>query len=44
MTGEVTMGATAEKGRATADHQVAGFIDLLRKVAEMPLPEAPATL
>ena len=36
--------ATAEKGRATADHQVAGFIDLLRKVAEMPLPEAPATL
>lgn len=36
--------ATAEKGRTTADHQVEGFIDLLRKVAEMPLPEPPATL
>ena len=36
--------ASAEKGRATADHQVEGFIDLLRKVAEMPLPEAPASL
>ncbi len=32
--------ATAEKGRETAAHQVAGFIELLRKVAEMSLPTA----
>lgn len=30
--------ATAEKGRATAAHQVAGFIELLRKVERMALP------
>ena len=35
---------TAEKGRATADHQVAGFIDLLRDVIAMPLPTAPSKL
>ena len=29
--------ATAEKGRSTAAHQVAGFIDLLYKVAQRPL-------
>lgn len=29
--------ATAEKGHATAAHQVAGFVDLLRKVAAAPL-------
>ena len=29
--------ATAEKGRSTAAHQVAGFIDLLYKVARRPL-------
>lgn len=29
--------ATAEKGEATAAHQVAGFIDLLRKVRETPV-------
>ena len=32
--------ATAEKGQATAAHQVAGFIDLLRKVKATPLFEA----
>jgi creatinine amidohydrolase len=31
--------ATAEKGEATARHQVAGFIDLLRRVQRMPLPQ-----
>ena len=31
--------ATAEKGRATFAHQVAGFIDLLRQVRDTPLPE-----
>jgi creatinine amidohydrolase len=30
--------ATAEKGAATAAHQVAAFIDLLHKVREMPVP------
>lgn len=30
--------ATAEKGHATCAHQVAGFIDLLRKVQETPIP------
>lgn len=30
--------ATAEKGAATARHQVAGFIDLLRKVEQTALP------
>lgn len=30
--------ATAEKGQATAAHQVAGFIELLRKVRDMPAP------
>lgn len=30
--------ATAEKGAATAQHQVAGFVDLLRKMAQMDLP------
>lgn len=36
--------ATAEKGQATAAHQVAGFIELLRKVEKMPVPSAPAHL
>jgi creatinine amidohydrolase len=30
--------ATADKGHATAAHQVAGFIDLLRRVVAMPPP------
>ncbi|MDW3225453.1 MAG: creatininase family protein [Paracoccaceae bacterium] len=30
--------ASAEKGAATAAHQVAGFVDLLRKMDEMALP------
>ncbi|QHQ33879.1 creatininase family protein [Algicella marina] len=30
--------ATAEKGRLTAEHQVAGFIELLRKVQRMEVP------
>jgi len=29
--------ATAEKGRATCAHQVAGFVDLLRKLRDLPL-------
>lgn len=33
--------ATAEKGHATADHQVAGFINLLRTVRDTALPDAP---
>ncbi|TVR49867.1 MAG: creatininase family protein [Rhodobacteraceae bacterium] len=33
--------ATAEKGQQTAEHQVAGFIALLRKVAAHELPQAP---
>ncbi|WP_158968234.1 creatininase family protein [Chachezhania sediminis] len=36
--------ATAEKGAATADHQVAGFIDMLRQVEAMPVPTAPAKI
>jgi len=32
--------ATAEKGAATADHQVAGFIELLRTIEAMPVPTA----
>lgn len=36
--------ATAEKGRATAAHQVAGFVALLREVAAMELPSARASL
>lgn len=39
--GNASLG-TAEKGRATADHQVSGFIALLRQVIEMPLPDAPS--
>lgn len=35
--------ATADKGAATADHQVAGFTQLLRDVVQMPVPTAPAT-
>ncbi len=31
--------ATAEKGRAIIEHQVGGFIDMLRKVSAMPLPD-----
>lgn len=31
--------ATAEKGAATARHQVAGFVDLLHKVTRTPLPQ-----
>jgi creatinine amidohydrolase len=34
--------ATAEKGRATAEAAVAGFIELLREVEERPLPLAAA--
>jgi creatinine amidohydrolase len=34
--------ATAEKGRATADHQVAGFIELLRQVRDTAPPDGPA--
>ncbi|MEM1361182.1 MAG: creatininase family protein [Pseudomonadota bacterium] len=30
--------ATADKGQATADHQTAGFIELLRKIRDMPGP------
>ena len=30
--------ATAEKGRATAEHQAAGFLSLLKQVAATPLP------
>ncbi|WP_341366792.1 creatininase family protein [Yoonia sp. BS5-3] len=36
--------ATAEKGRATAEHQVAGFVALLRQVRDMPLPDAAAKI
>lgn len=36
--------ATAEKGAATAQHQVAGFIDLLHKVRDMAPPHMPDTL
>lgn len=35
--------ATAEKGTATADHQVAGFIEMLKKVVAMPVPTATAS-
>jgi creatinine amidohydrolase len=31
--------ATAAKGRATANHQVAGFIELLQKVVSTPVPD-----
>ena len=34
--------ATAEKGAATCAHQVAGFIELLRQVRDMPLPSVDA--
>ena len=30
--------ASADKGRATAAHQVAGFIAMLRDLVQMPLP------
>lgn len=36
--------ATAEKGAATAQHQVAGFIDMLHKVRDMAPPHMPANL
>ena len=36
--------ATAAKGMMTAQHQVAGFIELLRQVKEMPVPTAPSKL
>ena len=36
--------ATAEKGRATCQHQVAGFVDLLRKVRDLPLDGFAPTL
>ncbi|MEM8731739.1 MAG: creatininase family protein [Pseudomonadota bacterium] len=36
--------ATAEKGAQTADHQVLGFIDLIRQVRDMPVPTQPASL
>ncbi len=35
--------ATAEKGAATADHQVAGFIEMLQKVTAMSVPTATAS-
>jgi len=38
--GNASLG-TREKGEATAEHQVAGFIELLRKVAAASLPSAP---
>jgi creatinine amidohydrolase len=38
VTGEAHL-ASAAKGRAAADHAVAGFIDLLRRVAAMPPPD-----
>ena len=41
--GNASLG-TAEKGEATANHQVAGFIELLRQVVEAELPTAPAQL
>ena len=34
--------ASAEKGRATADHQADGFLSLCAEVAAMPLPTAPS--
>lgn len=40
--GEAHLG-TAEKGRALAAHQAAGFIELVRRMVQMPLPAAPAT-
>lgn len=36
--------ATADKGVATARHQVAGFVDMLRELRDMDLPSAPASL
>ena len=36
--------ATAHKGLLTTQHQVTGFIDLLRKVRDMPLPSAKTKL
>jgi len=36
--------ATADKGKATSEHQVVGFIDLLRKVQSMPIPTAPSKI
>ena len=36
--------ATAEKGRATARHQVAGFVELLRKVERMDVPKSKARM
>ena len=36
--------ATARKGLLTTKHQVTGFIDLLRKVRDMPLPSAKTKL
>ncbi len=40
--GEAHLG-TAEKGRALAAHQAAGFVDLAQKMVQMPVPAAPAT-
>ncbi len=36
--------ATAEKGAQTTQHQVSGFIDLLRQVQQMPPPTAPSQI
>ncbi|NIZ11337.1 creatininase family protein [Pseudooceanicola sp. HF7] len=36
--------ATVEKGRATADHQVAGFIEMLRTIRDLPLPTKKAKI
>lgn len=38
------LAATREKGETTADHQVKGFISLLRQVADADLPTMPAIL
>lgn len=35
--------ATLEKGMATAEHQVAEFVELLRRVRQSPLPDGTAT-
>ncbi|MGI3167570.1 creatininase family protein [Pseudooceanicola sp. C21-150M6] len=41
--GDASLG-TGEKGRRTARHQVAGFIEMLRQIETMPVPTAPAKI
>ena len=36
--------ATAQKGESTCAHQVAGFIEMLRTIRDLPLPTAPAKI